>query len=195
MAVLVITHISDGTAPLFEVIRQRDSKRARAVEIASPYGFAVKDRLDDDLMSQLAWYLERFLEYPFPPRTEQAANVEEALESWGRQAFRALFDSGVARDWMSEAKRQGAFQLQISADDPAVLAWPREALYDPETGVLAHRMRVERRLNQDLDYPPPVSDLLSKERINILLVTARPYEQDVHYRRSFCVARERSTNP
>jgi hypothetical protein len=58
----------------------------------------------------------------------------------------------------------------------------REALYDPETGVLAHRVRMERRLNQDLPNPPPLSDLLSKERINILLVTARPYEQDVHYR-------------
>jgi hypothetical protein len=115
MASLLITHISGGAAPLFEVIRQRDSKRARTVEVASPYGFPVKDRPDDNLMSRLAWYLERFLEYPFPPRTEQAANVEEALESWGRQAFSALFDSGVARDWMSEAKRQGAFRLQISA--------------------------------------------------------------------------------
>ena len=148
MAGLVITHISGGSSPMFEVIRQRDNKRAPAVEVTSPYGFPVKDRPDDNLMSQLAWYLEHFLEYPFPPRTEQAANVEEALESWGRQAFSTLFDSGVARDWMSEAKRQGAFRLQISADDPAVLSWPWEALYDPETGVLAHRVRVERRLNQ-----------------------------------------------
>ena len=44
-------------------------------------------------MSQLAWYLEQFLDYPFTPRTYQAANVEEALESWGRQAFSALFQS------------------------------------------------------------------------------------------------------
>jgi tetratricopeptide (TPR) repeat protein len=183
MTSLIITHISaNGALPRFEVVRRRDNKRAPAVEVASPYCFPVKDRPNDNLMSQLAWYLERFLEYPFSPRTEQAANVEEALESWGRQAFTALFDSGVARDWMTEAKRSGAFQLQISADDPTVLAWPWEALNDPEAGVLAHRVRVERRVNRDLPEPPTLSNLLSKQRINILLVTARPYPQDVHYR-------------
>jgi hypothetical protein len=54
----------------------------------------------------------------------------------GRQAFNALFDSGLASDWMSEAKRAGAFQLQISADDPAVLAWPWEALNDRQQVLL-----------------------------------------------------------
>jgi hypothetical protein len=126
--------------------------------------------------------LEHFLEYPFPPRTNQATNVEEALESWGREAFSVLFDSGVARDWMTEAKRATEFRLQVSADDPGILSWPWEALYDPEMGVLAHRAQVERRLNKNLPDPPPLSAELPKDRINILLVTARPYEQDIHFR-------------
>ena len=83
---------------------------------------------------------------------------------------------------MTDAKRTGPFQVQISTDDPAVLSWPWEALYDPEAGVLAHRAQVERRLNENLADPPPLSERLPKERINILLVTARPYEQDVQYR-------------
>ena len=116
MASLIITHLPGGASPTFQVIRQRGNiKCAPAVEVTSPYNFAVKDRPDDNLMSQLAWYLEDFLEYPFSPRTEQAANVKESLESWGRQAFSALFESGLARDWMTDAKRTGAFQLQISA--------------------------------------------------------------------------------
>ena len=42
-------------------------------------------------MSCLWWYFEEFFDYPFPPRTEQAVNIEDALEAWGRQAFDALF--------------------------------------------------------------------------------------------------------
>jgi len=182
MAGLIIAHLPGGAGISFEVVRQRDNRRAPPVEIASPYDFPVRDRPNDNLMSQLGWYLERFLEYPFPPRTKQAANVEEALESWGRQAFSALFDSGSARDWMTDAKRAKALQLQISADDPGVLSWPWEALYDPEAGVLAHRAQMERRLNQNLPDPLPLSERLPKERINILLLTARPYEQDLHFR-------------
>ena len=116
MADLIITHVPDGAALRFEVMRQRDSKRAGPFELASPYNSSVKDCPDDNLMSQLGWYLDHFLEYPFPPRTEQAINVEEALETWGQKVFGALFDSGQARDWMTDAKRAGTFQLQISAD-------------------------------------------------------------------------------
>jgi hypothetical protein len=182
MAGLIITHLPGVLTHRFEVVRQRDHRRAPAVEVISPYSFPVKDRPDDNFMSQLAWYLEHFLEYPFPPRTNQATNVEEALESWGREAFSVLFDSGVARDWMTEAKRATEFRLQVSADDPGILSWPWEALYDPEMGVLAHRAQVERRLNKNLPDPPPLSAELPKDRINILLVTARPYEQDIHFR-------------
>ena len=62
-----------------------------------------------------------------------------------------------------------------------VLAWPWEALYDPEVGHLAHTCQIERRLNSVRD-PQPLPDRLQAERVNILLVTARPYEQDVRYR-------------
>jgi tetratricopeptide (TPR) repeat protein len=84
---------------------------------------------------------------------------------------------------LDDAARSGydGLHLQISGDDPNILAWPWEALRDPKTGVFAHLCQIERRLNAQLD-PLPVSEKLPQERINILLVTARPYEKDVHYR-------------
>jgi hypothetical protein len=70
---------------------------------------------------------------------------------------------------------------QISSDDPRILAWPWEALVDPQAATLAHACRIERRLNQLRD-PDPLSQDLLRDRINILLITARPYEDDVQYR-------------
>ncbi len=186
MDAIIISHLA-GTEPArFEVIRS-NGQRALAVEVPSPYQFPVQERPNDHLMGQLRWYLEDFLDYPFPPRTDQATYVEEALKAWGTQAFDALFQSGKARDWFIEARRRhdgGAqpLRLQISSDDPAVLSWPWEALNDPETGVLAYQTGIERRLNYNLPDPPPLSEQLPRDRIHILLVTARPYEGDVQYR-------------
>jgi hypothetical protein len=182
MNALVVSHVHDSDPAQFEVVRLRDGKRSATVELPSPYQFPVAGRANNHLMSALAWYLERFLDYPFPPRTEQAVAVEEALEAWGRRAFDCLFDSGSARDWMTAAKQVVGFNFHISSDDPAVLSWPWEALCDPEAGVLAHRAQIERRLNQGLADPTPLSIKLPRDCINILLVTARPFENDVQYR-------------
>ncbi len=206
MEAIIISHLA-GTQPArFEVIRP-NGQRAPDVELPSPFEFPVQDRPNDNLMSQLCWYLEEFLDYPFPPRTEQAGHVEDALKAWGTQAFNALFQCGQARDWFIAARQEGdsrpnrgagilpaspprrprdgnaqPLRLQISSDDPAILSWPWEALNDPETGVLAHQATIERRLNYNLSDPPPLSGQLPKECIHILLVTARPFESDVKYR-------------
>ena len=72
-------------------------------------------------------------------------------------------------------------QLRIIANEPTVLAWPWEALHDPERGYLAHKCHIERQLNNVAD-PPPLPENLPRDRLNILLVTARPFEGDVEYR-------------
>ena len=58
---------------------------------------------------------------------------------------------------------------------------PWEALRDPEAGVLARTCQVQRQLNRLRD-PHPLSDQLPRGRVNILLVTARPFDADVRYR-------------
>jgi tetratricopeptide (TPR) repeat protein len=178
---LIVAQVGNEPAR-FEVVRERDGKRAPAVEVPSPYRFGVRNRPAEHLMSCLSWYFEKFLDYPFPPRTEQAAHIEDALEAWGRQAFDALFATGSARDWMVEASHRGVFRLQILSSDPATLSWPWEALGDPRVGVLAQCAQIERRLNCQLPEPPQLPDKLPKDRINILLVTARPYDVDAQFR-------------
>ena len=180
---LIIRHVDDSAPTQFRVVRLSDGKTSEPVVVPPPVGFAVEGRPQTDLMQELQWYLESFLDYPFPPETEHAERVQDALKAWGEQAFEALFGNRATGRWF-DAATSGQYrqlQLQISSDDPRVLYWPWEALRDPEAGVLARTCQVERRLNKVRD-PHPVSSKLPRDGVNILLVTARPYKADVHYR-------------
>jgi len=153
------------------------------VEVAPPFGFPVEGRPNSHLMRELRWYLEDFLDYPFPPETEHAERVLDALRRWGREAFNALFGSRDGGGMFDAATAKGyqELSLQIWSDDPRVLAWPWEALRDPKASVLAQACQVERHLNTVRD-PVPLPEDLPTNRVNILLLTARPYEGDVGYR-------------
>ena len=109
--------------------------------------------------------------------------VLDALKAWGEQAFAALFGERATGRLFDAATSEeySDLHLQISSDEPGVLYWPWEALRDPEAGVLSRTCQVERRLNRLRD-PNPISDKLPRDCVNILLVTARPYEADVRYR-------------
>jgi hypothetical protein len=175
-AALALEHVQSSSPPAFKLTRLSDGKSLAPVALASPYETPVEGRPHSDLMRELRWYLEYFLDYPFHPETVHADHVLDALKAWGTGAFNALFDRRDAGDWLA-----GSGILQVRSDDPHILSWPWEALLDPQTGShLAHQRRVERRLNH-LPNPPPLADL-PKDRINILLVVARPYEADVRYR-------------
>ena len=184
MSTLRIQHIPGEGEPRFQVLRVSDTKHTPPAAIRPPVGFPVKGRPDSDLVRELQWYLEEFLGYPFPPQTERADRVLSALKAWGRQAFDALFDNRQAGKFLDEAAPDGQYQqlrLQVSSDDPRILAWPWEALEDSRAGLLAQHCQIERRLNEALD-PQPLDEHLPRDRVNILLVTARPFEEDVRYR-------------
>lgn len=182
---LVIRQIDGSDPPRFEVARVRGAevKVADAVEVPPPNTLAVEGLPDDSFPRELRWYLERFLDYPFSPDTERADRLLAALNAWGQTAFTSLFASGRGRDYFHDATRDGAEQLRlhISSDDPAVLGWPWEALRDPGGGLVVLESLVERTLNRLRD-PIPLPEGLPKDRVNILLVTARPYAADVSYR-------------
>ena len=182
MNTLVIRHIPGFDPPKFQVARE-DQKSSKPARVVSPFGFPVEGRPGSGLMSELRWYLEDFLEYPFPPNTDRADHVLDALEAWGKKAFNDLFDSRAAGKMFDDATR-GGYQnllLQIMSDDARILQWPWEALLDSEAAYLSVTCQIERRLNKVSD-PIKISDELPRDRINILLITARPYEQDVGYR-------------
>ncbi|MBL8232569.1 MAG: tetratricopeptide repeat protein [Bryobacterales bacterium] len=159
----------------FQLTRAADAKPTTPVEIPSPYEFPVANRPNSNLMAELRWYLESFLDYPYHPETVHAENVLDSLKAWGTQAFNALFDRRDAGTWLAAAT-----SLQIRSDDPRILSWPWEALYDPLNGYLAHHRHVQRCLNR-IDDPLPLPNLPT-DRVNILLVVARPYQNDVAYR-------------
>jgi len=185
MHTLVISHIDKSDPPLFKVqrIKGADVKIADSVEVTPPVVYPVDGLPTSDLMAELRWYLEDFLRYPFPPETDHAQRALDTLRNWGKEAFSALFGSMHGRDWFKDATRDGLEQLhlKISSDDPTILAWPWEALCDPESDFLSLGCRMERKLNRIAD-PLALPESLPKDRVNILLVTARPFEGDVHYR-------------
>jgi tetratricopeptide (TPR) repeat protein len=183
MSTLVIQHVGGSQPAEFQVVRLADGRSIGPVGVPSPVGFPVEGRPQSGLMRELRWYLEEFLDYPFPPETDHAARVQDALKTWGEEAFLALFgqrETGRLFD-AATAEEYAALQLRISSDDPAILYWPWKALCDPEAGVLARTCQVQRQLNRLRD-PHPISDRLPRDRVNILLVTARPLEGDVRYR-------------
>jgi tetratricopeptide (TPR) repeat protein len=184
MRVLIIEHVPESNPAAFRVVRCDPPQISPdVVPIAAPEQFGADQLPGTDLRRELRWYLERFLDYPFPPNTDRADRAVNALEAWGTHAFKALFHGGMARDWYRDAVRDGTehLQLRIIANEPSVLAWPWEALHDPERGYLAHKCHIERQLNNVAD-PPPLPENLPRDRLSILLVTARPFEGDVEYR-------------
>jgi hypothetical protein len=94
MSPLIIRHVEASDPPQFQVVRLKDGKTTLPVAIVAPASTPVKDLPNSNLSIELRWYLEEFLDYPFPPVTDRAEHVQEALRGWGEQAFTALFGAG-----------------------------------------------------------------------------------------------------
>jgi len=183
-AQLQIRHIGyQDDKPQFVVARLSDGLQSPVICLTPPEQVVVDGRPDNNLLQDLRWYLEKFLELPLGGYLHTAERVQAALQGWGESCFEALFQAD-ARDWFQDARRQGLenLTLKIASDDPRVLAWPWEALRDPQGGVLAHHCRIERQLMRGTHSPLPLPDNLAQDRINILLVIARPYgDNDVGF--------------
>lgn len=112
MQTLIIQHIEKSDPPSFNVIRGSDNKKLGGpYDVPSPIGYPVKDRPNSDLMHELRWYLEDFLEYPYSPKIEQAENVQNALREWGSEAFNALFNNRDAGSAFEKATENGYKKL------------------------------------------------------------------------------------
>jgi len=183
METLIIRHVAGSEPAAFEVLRGIDGKGTKPIVVPSPIGFGVKGQGDSDLVRELRWYLEEFLDYPFEPRLTRAERVKEALRDWGEGAYEALFGADMGATMFHDAVRKGYKNLclAISSDGPDVLSWPWEAVRDPKAECVGQNCQVERRLNQVRDPIEPSEELV-RDRVNILLVSARPYKADARFR-------------
>jgi tetratricopeptide (TPR) repeat protein len=180
---IVIRHNPGSDPASFRVSLRGDANRSRAVECPSPRGFPVKGKPNSDLVRELRWYLEEFLDYPSTPDSERAQYVMEALRKWGEDTFISLFvDTGLDRIFESPPAGPATLRMQIFSDDAAVLSWPWEALRNPAGGRVAETCQIERTLD---NIPPsrPAFPPEPKQQLNILLVVARPFgSEDVGFR-------------
>ncbi len=162
-------------------VTRPDGKISAAVELTPPDAVQIEGRPDSNLVQDLRWYLEKFLDYPFHPNTGIAQRTQDGLKGWGEETFTRLF-TGEPLLWYDRARNAGLAELtlKIASDDPRILAWPWEALRDPHGTTLAHNCRIERQLSK-LHDPLPLPENLPSDQINILLIIARPYDDDVGY--------------
>jgi hypothetical protein len=65
MKTLIVRHVDQSDPAQFQVVRLPDGKTIGPVVVPSPVGFPVAGRPNSDLMRELRWYLEGFLDYPF----------------------------------------------------------------------------------------------------------------------------------
>ncbi len=80
-ATLAIAHVEGSSPPAFTLTRLTDGRSAAPVTISSPYAYPVESQPNSNLMEQLRWYLEHFLDYPFDPEIGHAGRVLDALQA------------------------------------------------------------------------------------------------------------------
>jgi tetratricopeptide (TPR) repeat protein len=159
------------------------------VAVPSPYVYPVAGLPDSNLMAELQWYLERFLEFPFPPETGRADRVLNALEGWGLEAYEALFREFNLDELLtsSNSEDQSGLRFEIHSHSPTILSWPWEALRNPRIGPVIASNHISRNLGRleisELTGRPTLSASLPEDRVNILLIVPRPFgDADIRYR-------------
>jgi len=170
--------IADGSA----TITGADGRPLPKVTVPAPDTLPITEESERTLSREVQWYLEKYLTRPFSPNAERAERAMEALQEWGREAFTRLFDQDVAGGPLDDlVTGRSVPAIQVESNDPRVLAWPWEGLCHSTLGFLAHHARITRSLAEAPD-PHDVPTDLPRDRINVLLVTARPKEEDIDYR-------------
>ncbi|MBE9210660.1 tetratricopeptide repeat protein [Nostoc sp. LEGE 06077] len=134
---------------------------------------------DEENAAELRWYLEDYLKFPYGIFPDNAVKIEQKLQHWGQELFELVFRSTEkGREFFQEATREGLdnCELVIISDNAEVLNLPWELLYSPDYQFLAPSLAgMYRSLSsQGVKAPLPA---MPDDQLNILLVIARPYDQ------------------
>ncbi len=154
---------------------QTNPRSAPAVTFTHPF--------DQQALIDLRWYLEEYLRFPYGLADDNAAKIEQKLQDWGEQLFELVFRSSEkGRQFFQAATYEGLDQceLVITSDHPEVLTLPWELLYSPDDRqFLAPSLAGMSRSLNEYAVRAEMGDL-AQDKLNILLVIARPYgEKDI----------------
>lgn len=135
--------------------------------------------------SHLRWYLEEYLRFPIGIYPDQARRIEEQMREWGGAMFERLFGkTSPAREIYTEIRKEWReYGLEIHYTSVEVRNFPWELLYDTDSKVfLVHQFASFARY-QGRKTPKKQRVRSAEERLNVLLIIARPLgDQDVPYR-------------
>jgi len=87
-AALAIEHVEEASPRTFRLVRLLNGESSPPVTIPSPYEIAVEGLPSSNLMRELRWYLEQFLDYPFPPETDHGRTRPRSRQNLGHASFR-----------------------------------------------------------------------------------------------------------
>lgn len=135
---------------------------------------------DTEALEEIRWYLEEYLSYPYGIEPAKASALEQKLQGWGEELFDLVFRSSEkGRQFFQEATREGLQQceLGIASEDPILLNLPWELLYCPDYQFLAPSLAGIYRSLGSFAVRAEMGQL-PQDKLNILLVIARPYGQN-----------------
>ena len=153
-----------------------------SVDGQSEYPITVRDPFDQKQERDLEFYFEEWIQFPFDQQV-RARRAAASIEGYGRQLFEDVFADRDAYGDYQQACRSGLanLQIEIEGESPDFQALHWEAMQDPKlprplaVDCVFTRKRFQRGVVQ--------IDLQPSSVINLLVVTARPdEEEDVGYR-------------
>ncbi|MFJ2650395.1 CHAT domain-containing protein [Streptomyces sp. NPDC087420] len=130
--------------------------------------------LSDEDLTDLRWYLERYLRLPTAAYGERGARVAAALPQWGEQVFAAVFGSGPARDaYVAARARGGPVEIALLSKSAEQLGRPWELMVAPGSpvpvaldGVAISRTLQNTGMAEVFEVPG--------SRLRVLMVISRP---------------------
>jgi CHAT domain len=131
---------------------------------------------DEAALTDLRWYLEEYVSYPYGLEPEKAKKIEGQMQTWGQVLFGVVFDTDAkSRQFFQAAVASGLdnCNLSIVCDEPSILNLPWELLYTADEGYLAPSLGGMYRSLSGQGVKDEWPELPG-DRLNVLLVIARP---------------------
>jgi len=136
-------------------------------------------------LDELAWYLERYIQFPGAGDRTRAAALEQRLDDWGRQLCAALFPggdqnavyAGICGHLDGGATVPGGHRvlLTLASDSADFLIRPWEMLRDSRGPLALRGLTLRRRLLRD-SAPAPLVQGSNQPSLplRLLLIVSRP---------------------